>query len=81
MDLKLHYRMYFGEYVKVHDEPSPTNSLKPRTWKFLGIVPTGNLQGPYKFLGLNTGKNLKKKSWTAMPMPDSIIKRVEYLAA
>ena len=55
--------------------------MKSRTWKYLRLRPTGNIQGPYKFLNLTTVKKLKKKYWTPMPMPYNIIKRVEYLAS
>ena len=45
---KIHFRMEFGEYADVHDEPSLTNIMKSRTRKCLGIEPTGNIQGSYK---------------------------------
>ena len=38
--------------------------------------PTGNLQGLVKFFCLNTGRILKQRSFTALPMPDRVIKRV-----
>ena len=38
--------------------------------------PTGNLQGSVKFFCLNTGRILKQQSFTALPMPDRVIKRV-----
>ena len=38
--------------------------------------PTGNLQGLVKFFCLNTGRILKRRSFTALPMPDRVIKRV-----
>ncbi len=38
--------------------------------------PTGNLQGSVKFFCLNTGRILKQRSFTALPMPDRVIKRV-----
>ena len=72
--------MDFGEYAEVHYETSPANILKLRTRKCLGILPTGNLQGTYKFLYLTTVKKLNKRAWTPIPIPDAIIKRVEYLA-
>ena len=81
LDFKLHYRMDFVEYEKVHDEPSLTNSMKSRTRKCLGVGITGNLQGYYKFLNLTTGKILNKQYWTQMPTPDETIKRVECLSA
>ena len=72
--------MNFGEYDEVHDDPSPTNSMKSLTQKCLGLGPTVNLQGYYKFLDVITGNKLNKQAWTPMPIPDAIIKRVEYLA-
>ena len=36
----------------------------------------GNLQGTVKFYCLTTGRVLKRREFTAMPMPDRIIKRV-----
>ena len=38
--------------------------------------PTGNLQGSVKFFCLTTGRILKRRSFTALPMPDRVIKRV-----
>ncbi len=38
--------------------------------------PTGNLQGSVKFFCLNTGWILKQRLFTALPMPDRVIKRV-----
>ena len=73
--------MDFGKYAEVHGKLSPINSMKSRTMKCLGIGPTGNLQVSYKFLDLNTGKKLKKRSWKPKPMSYAIIKRVEYLEA
>jgi hypothetical protein len=37
----------------------------------------GNLQGTYKFFSLETGKKIKRRKFTACPMPDSVIKKVE----
>jgi len=36
----------------------------------------GNLQGSVKFFCLTTGRILKRRSFTALPMPDRVIKRV-----
>ena len=38
--------------------------------------PTGNLQGSVKFFCLTTGRILKCQSFTTLPMPDRVIKRV-----
>ena len=55
--------------------------MESRNWKCLVLGPTGNLQGSYKFLDLNTGKKLKKQAWTPMLISYAIIKRAEQLAA
>jgi hypothetical protein len=41
---------------------------------------TANFQGSYKFHSLRTGKRITRKQFKELPMPDSIIKRVEAMA-
>ena len=48
--------MDFGEYAEVHDEPSPTDSMKSCTCKYLGIGPKGNIQVSYKLINLTNEK-------------------------
>ena len=38
--------------------------------------PTGNMQGTVKALDLNTGKVKKPKTFTEVPMPESVVKLV-----
>ena len=38
--------------------------------------PTGNMQGTVKVLDLNTGTVKKPKTFTEVPMPDSVVKLV-----
>ena len=68
--------MNFGEYDEVHDDPSPTNSMKSRTWKCLGLGPTSNLQDYYKFIDMTTGNKLMKQASTKIPIPYAITKIV-----
>jgi hypothetical protein len=42
--------------------------------------PTGNLQGSYCFLSLATGKCIKRRKWTELPITDDVIARVHELA-
>ncbi len=42
--------------------------------------PTGNLQGSYKFLSLSSGKKVTRRTFTEMPITDSVIKKVEEMA-
>ena len=69
-------RVLPGTYCEVHDEPSPSNTMTPRTHEAIAMGPTGNLQGSVKFFCLTTGRILKRRSFTALPMPDRVIKRV-----
>ena len=43
----------------------------------IAVGPTGNLQGSVKIFCLNSGRILKRRSFTALPMPDRVIKRVK----
>ena len=46
----------------------------------IALSPTGNAQGDYFFMSLASGKRLSRASWTALPMTDAAIARVEALA-
>ena len=76
LDYKKHCRVLPGTYCKTHNEPVPSNTITPRTHECIACGPTGNLQGSVKFYCLTTGRILKHRSFTAMPMPNRVIKRV-----
>ena len=63
----------FGEYVQVHEDDQITNTLKERTLAAISLGPVGNLQGSYKFLSLTTGKVVKRRDWTHLPMPGGLL--------
>ena len=73
LDYAKHCRVLPGTYCEVHDKPSPSNSMTPRTHDCIACGPTGNLQGSVKIYCLTTGRILKRRSWTALPMPDKVI--------
>jgi hypothetical protein len=50
--------------------------MAPRTHAAIALGPTGNLQGSVKFYCITTGRILKRRSFTPMPMPDHVIQRV-----
>jgi hypothetical protein len=77
MDYSKHCGVFPGTYCKVHDEPSSSNMMTPWAHKAIAMGPMGNLQGTVKFFCLNTGRILKRQSFTALPMPDRVIKRVD----
>ena len=76
LDYKKHCRVMPGTYCEVHDEPVPANKMVLRTHEATALGPTGNLQGSVKFYCINTGRVFKRRSFTPMPMPDSVIQRV-----
>ena len=51
-----------------------------RAYPAINLGPTGNMQGTHTFLSLVTGKKIKRRSFTPMPMPASVIKKVERYA-
>jgi hypothetical protein len=76
LNYKKHCRVEPGTYCEVHDEPTPTNTMTPRTHEAIALGPTGNLQGSVKFYCIHTGRVLKRRSFTPMPMPDHVIRHV-----
>ena len=43
------------------------------------MVPNGNKQGVFKFMTLVSTKNVTRQSWDEIPMPDTVIYRVNAL--
>ena len=70
-------KIEFGSYAQVFEENDPTNTTKSRTTGAIALNPTGNAQGDYYFMSLNTGRRLARTQWTLLPMPDTVIAAVE----
>ena len=73
-----HCQLDFGTYCEVHDEKDPTNDNVPRSHEGIALGPTGNFNGTYKFFCLKTGRVLKRRRWTEYPMPDRVVKKMEW---
>jgi hypothetical protein len=80
LDVDTHAKATFGSYCEAYSRPKQTNSQEERTTSCICLGPTGNFQGTYKFLNLNTGEVIKRAEFTELPMPDSVIKKVEFWA-
>ena len=78
---KTHLSLCFGAYCQVHEEDTPRNSQKPRTQGAICLGPTGNVQGGFKFMSLQSGKKIVRRSWDEIPMSDTVIARVNTLGA
>jgi hypothetical protein len=81
LDYSKHCKVPFGAYVETHEENSPTNTMSERTRGAVCLGPSANFQGSYKLLCLRTGRKIVRKQFTELPMPDSVIKRVEAISA
>ena len=73
------FSLPFGSYCQVHEEKLPRNTLASRTIGAISLGPSGNTQGGHRFLTLNTGKVVTRRSWDILPMPQSVIDRVNFL--
>ena len=80
-DYKKHLSLHIGQYCKVHEEYSPRNSQNLRTKGAISLGPSGKLQGGFKFISLNTGKKIVRRSWDVIPMPDTMTTRVNDLGS
>ena len=77
LDYRKHCRVLPGTYCETHDEPMPTNTMMPQTHKCIACRLMGNLQGSVKFFCLTMGRILKQCLFTALPMPERVIKHVK----
>jgi hypothetical protein len=79
LDYKKHLSLQLRQYFQVREEDNPRNSQIARTKGEISLGPSGNLQGGFKFMDLNSGKKNVRHSWDVIPMPDLVIDRVNAL--
>jgi hypothetical protein len=79
LDYKKHLSLHVGKYYQVHEEDIPQNSQLSHTKGAISLGPSGNLQGGFKFMALNTEKKIVRRSWDVIPIPDLMIARVDAL--
>jgi hypothetical protein len=75
LDFKKHLSLQIGQYCQVHEEDTPRNSQVVRTKGAISLGPSGNLKGGFKFMALNSGKKIVRRSWDVTPLPDVVINR------
>jgi hypothetical protein len=81
LDYKKHLSLKIGQYCQVHEEDNPRNSQLARTKGAISLRPSGNLQGGFKLMALNTGNNIVLRSWDVIPILDVVIARVNDLGS
>ena len=79
LDYKKHLSLQLGQYCQVHEEDTPRNSQLPCTQGAICLGPSGNIQGGFKFMSLTTGKRIARRTWDIIPMPQTVIDRVNKL--
>ena len=77
LSTELHCQAQFGSYCVTYDEPNITNTQEIRGRDCICLGKTGNRQGTYKFLDLETKQVIKRKQFEEYPMPGQIKKQVE----
>ena len=78
-DGKRDFRCSFGDYVQC-TVPNTDATLKPRTEDCVVMLPLGNRTGTVRMLSLSTGKLVNRDQFIILPMPESVIKRLNELA-
>jgi hypothetical protein len=73
LDYKKHLSLQLEQYCQVHEEDNHCNSQVTRTKGAMYLGPSGNLQGGFKVMALNSGNKIVRRSWDVIPMPDLVI--------
>ena len=81
LDYNKHCTTAFGSYVQALQENTPTNTTAPRTIGCIYLRSLDTLQGGYELLNLNTNKVITRRKITTIPITQTVIDRVEALAA
>jgi hypothetical protein len=81
LDNKKHLSLQIGQYFQVHEEDNPRNSQLARTKGAIYLGPSGNIQGGFKFMALNTIKKTMRRSWDVIPISDVVITPVNALVS
>ena len=80
-DYRIHCRVEFGQYCQVHEDKDRKNRVDvERTTGAIALKHSGNLQGGYRFLSLETGRVLVRQHFTVCPITTQVIDQVHQLA-
>jgi hypothetical protein len=77
LDFAKHFKIPFGAYVEAHEDYERTDTMAERTKGTICLGPTANFQGSYKLPCLQIARRVTRKKFKELPMPVSVIKRIE----
>jgi hypothetical protein len=81
LNYNLDLRLEFGAYVQIpNDNNHQKNSMEERTIDAICLRMKGNLQGSGMFYSLKTNKVVTRDRWTVLPMPATVIEKLNKLA-
>ena len=75
----LDFRCAFGDYVQC-TTPNTSNSMASRTEDCIVMLPSGNRTGSVKVMSLATGKIVTRDNIKVLPMPQSVIAKLNDMA-
>ena len=78
-DGKKDFRCSFGDYAQC-TVPTTDSTMKGRTDDCVVMLPLGNRTGTVRMLSLNTGRLVNRDQFKILPMPLSVIQRMNELA-
>jgi len=81
LDFKKNLSLQVSQYYQVHEEENPCNSQIACTKGMISLGPSGNLQGGYHFMALDSSKKINQCTWDIIPMLDLVIAWVKKLGS
>ena len=76
---ELDFRVGYGDYCQC-TVPNTDNSMSGRTEDCISVLPTGNRSGSVKMLSIETGRIVTRDQFRVLPMPPSVVTRLNELA-
>jgi hypothetical protein len=76
LDFAKHCKLPFRAYAEDHEEYTQTNTMAQRTCAVICI----DFQGSYKMMCIQTSHKVTRKQFKELPIPDTVIKRIEAIA-
>ena len=73
-------KLNFGDYVQAHVPNNITNNNEARVHGAIALYPSGNAQGSWYFMSLETGKKVHRYDWDILPITKEVLDRVEKIA-
>jgi hypothetical protein len=81
LDYNKHCSIAFRSYVQAYTEPNPQKTQHPRTIDCIYLRYVDSEQGGHQLLDLRTGRMIKRRTVTVVPITQNIINLVHAMAS